>query len=142
LNGGAEVKDELAFQGLDKLFTESFKHGLADATYEEGARLTGQLLTDLRAKTNGETGTTTTETPTTPVAAVASVPSPIKAPTIKNVADWKKVVAWAVEQKYIANENTQMELFKITNKAGITVIDESNIKQVTQLINDAFKKKA
>jgi hypothetical protein len=50
LNGGGT--DEQVTQGLDKLFLESFKHSLADATYEEGARLTGQLLTELRSKTN------------------------------------------------------------------------------------------
>jgi hypothetical protein len=134
LNGGAEVKDELAFQGLDKLFTESFKHGLADATYEEAARLTGELLSQLRARTNS-TGTTTTNS-------AAPTLSPIKAPTIKNVADWTRVVNWAVESKFIPNAKAQMELFRITDKAGIAVIDETNIKQVTQLINDAFKQKA
>lgn len=50
LNGGGT--DEQVAEGLDKLFVESFKHGLTDATYEEGARLTGQLLTELRSKTN------------------------------------------------------------------------------------------
>ena len=44
--------DEDVEQGLDELFTANFKHGLNDATYEEGARLTGQLLTELRSKTN------------------------------------------------------------------------------------------
>ena len=38
-------------QGLDKLFTESFKHGMGDASYEEGARIVGTLLTELRSKT-------------------------------------------------------------------------------------------
>jgi hypothetical protein len=49
LHGGNEddVND-----GLDQLFVESFKHGIAEATYEEGARVTGQLLSQLRAKTN------------------------------------------------------------------------------------------
>jgi hypothetical protein len=37
---------------LDQLFLEQFKHGIAEATYEEGARLTGQLLSELRTKTN------------------------------------------------------------------------------------------
>lgn len=50
LNDGGS--DEQVVAGLDRLFQESFKHGLADATYEEGARLTGQLLTELRTKTN------------------------------------------------------------------------------------------
>lgn len=50
LNGGGT--DEQVTQELDKLFIESFKHGIAEATYEEGARLTGQLLTELRSKTN------------------------------------------------------------------------------------------
>lgn len=49
LHGGSE---EEVNQGLDKLFLESFKHGLDEATYEEGARLTGQLLAELRNKTN------------------------------------------------------------------------------------------
>ncbi|MCC7161472.1 MAG: hypothetical protein IT331_03180 [Anaerolineae bacterium] len=39
-------------EGLDRLFVESFKHGINEATYEEGARLTGQLLSKLRKQTN------------------------------------------------------------------------------------------
>ncbi len=49
LHGG---EDADVNAGLDKLFSESFKHGIAEATYEEGARLTGQLLAELRNKTN------------------------------------------------------------------------------------------
>lgn len=45
LNGGTDVD---AAEGVDKLFTETFKHGMSEATYEEGARLTGQLLSELR----------------------------------------------------------------------------------------------
>lgn len=44
--------DEDVNEGLDKLFVETFKHGIGEATYEEGARLTGQLLAELRNKTN------------------------------------------------------------------------------------------
>lgn len=49
LHGGS---DEDVNEGLDKLFIESFKHGINEATYEEGARLTGQLLASLREATN------------------------------------------------------------------------------------------
>ena len=45
LHGGSDI--EVA-EGLDKLFSKAFKHGLDDATYEEGARLTGQLLGEIR----------------------------------------------------------------------------------------------
>lgn len=45
-----------AAAGLDKLWFDSFKHGLGNASYEEGARITGQLLTDLRAKANATDG--------------------------------------------------------------------------------------
>lgn len=48
LYGGSDVD---AAEGVDKLFVESFKHGTSDATYEEGARLTGQLLSELRNRT-------------------------------------------------------------------------------------------
>ncbi len=49
LHGGSE--DDVN-EGLDQLFLESFKHSITEATYEEGARITGQLLSQLRAKTN------------------------------------------------------------------------------------------
>ncbi len=49
LHGGGELD---ATEGLDNLFAENFKHGLNEATYEEGARLTGQLLGELRSKAN------------------------------------------------------------------------------------------
>lgn len=49
LHGGS---DEDVAAGLDKLFVEAYKHGMNEATYEEGARLTGQLLSELRTKTN------------------------------------------------------------------------------------------
>jgi hypothetical protein len=44
--------DEQVNEGLDQLFVESFKHGISEATYEEGARLTGLLLSELRKQTN------------------------------------------------------------------------------------------
>lgn len=47
LHGGAEAD---ATEGLEKLFQQSYKHGMSEATYEEGARLTGQLLSELRNK--------------------------------------------------------------------------------------------
>lgn len=40
-----------AAEGLERLFVEAYKHGMNEATYEEGARLTGQLLSELRNKT-------------------------------------------------------------------------------------------
>lgn len=46
------VAQEDVEEGLDKLFAEHFRHGIAEATYEEGARLTGQLLSELRQKTS------------------------------------------------------------------------------------------
>lgn len=49
LHGGSEAD---AATGLDTLFTEAYHHGLSEATYEEGARLTGQLLSELRTKTS------------------------------------------------------------------------------------------
>lgn len=55
LHGGsdaASLTQEDVNEGLDKLFVESFKHGIDEATYEEGARVTGQLLAELRNKTN------------------------------------------------------------------------------------------
>lgn len=48
LHGGGELE---ATEGLDRLFAENFKHGLSEATYEEGARLTGQLLGEIRSRT-------------------------------------------------------------------------------------------
>ncbi len=54
LHGGGDpsVTQEDVNEGLDKLFLEAYKHGVNEATYEEGARLTGQLLSELRNKTN------------------------------------------------------------------------------------------
>jgi hypothetical protein len=49
LHGGS---DEEVNEGLDQLFTENYKHGMGEATYEEGARITGQLLAELRQKTS------------------------------------------------------------------------------------------
>lgn len=49
LHGGS---DEEVAAGLDRMFVEAYKHGMNEATYEEGARLTGQLLAELRNKTN------------------------------------------------------------------------------------------
>jgi hypothetical protein len=48
----SSVAPEDVEEGLNKLFNEHFRHGLAEATYEEGARLTGQLLSELRQKTS------------------------------------------------------------------------------------------
>jgi hypothetical protein len=48
LHGGSELD---AAEGLDKLFTDAYKHGMSEATYEEGARLTGQLLGEIRSRT-------------------------------------------------------------------------------------------
>ncbi|MCI0477403.1 MAG: hypothetical protein L0Y55_14250 [Anaerolineales bacterium] len=45
LHGGSELD---ATEGLDKLFAEAYKHDMSEATYEEGARLTGQLLSEIR----------------------------------------------------------------------------------------------
>lgn len=47
LHGGGEAE---AARGLDALFIEAFKHGLGDASYEEGARITAQLLAAQRAR--------------------------------------------------------------------------------------------
>lgn len=47
LHGGGEIE---AARGLDALFIEAFKHGLGDASYEEGARITAQLLAAQRAR--------------------------------------------------------------------------------------------
>lgn len=47
LHGGSELE---ATEGLDKLFTEAYKHDMSEATYEEGARLTGQLLSEIRSR--------------------------------------------------------------------------------------------
>jgi hypothetical protein len=49
LHGGS---DEEVHEGLDQLFVEAYKHGINEATYEEGARVTGQLLAELRQKTS------------------------------------------------------------------------------------------
>ena len=47
LHGGSEAE---AARGLDAMFVEAFKHPLTNATYEEGARITAQLLAAQRAK--------------------------------------------------------------------------------------------
>lgn len=47
LHGGGEAE---AARGLDTLFIEAFRHGLGDASYEEGARITAQLLAAQRAR--------------------------------------------------------------------------------------------
>lgn len=47
IHGGSEMD---ANEGLEKLFGESFKHGMNEATYEEGARMTAQLLAEQRAR--------------------------------------------------------------------------------------------
>lgn len=47
LHGGSEAD---ASRGLEALFVELFKHGVSDATYEEGARITAQLLAAQRAR--------------------------------------------------------------------------------------------
>jgi hypothetical protein len=47
LHGGSEAE---AARGLDSMFVETFKHPMTNATYEEGARITAQLLAAQRAK--------------------------------------------------------------------------------------------
>ncbi len=47
LHGGSEAE---AARGLDALFVETFKHGMGEASYEEGAHLTAQLLSAQRAR--------------------------------------------------------------------------------------------
>ncbi len=47
LNSGSEAE---AARGLDTMFVESFKHGMSEASYEEGAHITAQLLAAQRAK--------------------------------------------------------------------------------------------
>jgi hypothetical protein len=47
LHGGSEVE---ALRGLDTMFIQEFKHSMNHATYEEGARITAQLLAAQRAK--------------------------------------------------------------------------------------------
>lgn len=49
LHGGS---DEDVNRGLEQLFVDAYRHGMNEATYEEGARVTGQLLAELRNKTN------------------------------------------------------------------------------------------
>lgn len=49
--GGVNLNEGEALSGLEKLFVESFRHGMNEATYEEGARITAQLLSELRNKT-------------------------------------------------------------------------------------------
>lgn len=49
VNGGGELE---AIEGLDVIFQDAFKHGMNEATYEEGARITGQLLSELRQRTS------------------------------------------------------------------------------------------
>jgi hypothetical protein len=45
-----EMVEEEVVSALDALFINTFQHGYNEATYEEGARLTGQLLAVLRNK--------------------------------------------------------------------------------------------
>ncbi len=47
LHGGSEAD---AARGLDALFVEAFKHGMSEASYEEGAHTTAQLLAAQRAR--------------------------------------------------------------------------------------------
>jgi hypothetical protein len=47
LHGGSEAD---AARGLDALFVEAFKHGMGEASYEEGAHITAQLLAAQRAR--------------------------------------------------------------------------------------------
>ncbi len=51
LYGGTDAE---VVEGLDAMFVEAYKHGMGEATYEEGARLTGQLLSQLRTKTTAQ----------------------------------------------------------------------------------------
>lgn len=77
----ALTDDDQVAEGLDKLFTDSFKHGINDATYEEGARLTGQLLSDLRSATRDQQPTANAAQATTtaaPAPAANVSPDPLK----------------------------------------------------------------
>ncbi len=47
LHGGNEAE---VTQGLDAMFGEAFKHAMSEATYEEGAHITAQLLAAQRAR--------------------------------------------------------------------------------------------
>ncbi len=47
LHGGSEAE---AARGLDALFVEAFKHPMSEASYEEGAHITAQLLSAQRAR--------------------------------------------------------------------------------------------
>ncbi len=47
LHGGSEAE---ATRGVDGLFVEAFKHGMNEASYEEGAHITAQLLAAQRAR--------------------------------------------------------------------------------------------
>ncbi len=47
IHNGSEAE---ASRGLDGLFIESFKHGMSEASYEEGTHITAQLLAAQRAK--------------------------------------------------------------------------------------------
>ncbi len=47
LHGGNEAE---VSQGLDAMFGEAFKHPMGEATYEEGAHITAQLLAAQRAR--------------------------------------------------------------------------------------------
>ncbi len=47
LHGGNEAE---VTQGLDAMFGEAFKHAMNEATYEEGAHITAQLLAAQRAR--------------------------------------------------------------------------------------------
>src|SRR5206468_3064403 len=47
LNG---TNDEETATGLNNLFMDAWKVGTNEATYEQGARMTGQLLAALRSK--------------------------------------------------------------------------------------------
>ncbi len=47
LHGGSEAE---AARGLDALFVETFKHAMSEASYEEGAHITAQLLSAQRAR--------------------------------------------------------------------------------------------
>lgn len=49
LYGGTNEEIEI---GLNNLFTERYNHDMSAATYEEGARIIGQMLAELRNKTN------------------------------------------------------------------------------------------
>jgi hypothetical protein len=84
--------------GLEQLFVTEFKHGMNDATYEEGARTTAQLLAELRKKTDLTQTSAAAATPAPAPAPAQPQPTPAPAATLTAVQRIKLTELWRALQ--------------------------------------------